>query len=989
MKRRIERLISVLMAILCAMSVMAPITASAEEFNPFENKTISILGDSISTFGGVSSGVAAETTNSTIANNKDYYKKGRFDITLEDTWWMQAANELGAEILVNNSYSNTSIFAPYSDNENDTGYLKRAYNLHDNTGENAGQKPDIIAIYIGTNDVSYHQSSLGTYEDIDFKTLIKKNSNGTYTYKKPVTAAEAYAIMLHKITTSYPDAEVYCFTLLPRFTDIAHCNALIENLSTAIVSVAKHFGCYTVDLNTNSGITGEENIAKRYLMDGFVHPNKKGMDVITKAFLSSIYKNSKYTPRDNGVYDISYNLNNIVADNGRQTTILGGKSFDCMLKPLEYGDMSVTVTMGNTDITEECVSNGKIHIPAVTADVKINANIINQNRTFKNYRFSKKEDSFSSSSLNENYSNSITPITEGGFAIETPIRLCFDTQWTVVFRLDNCSSGEHIVLSDNENNSPSLIIDSEKNILGFKTHDGEVLGANFNKLNIDFTETHTFKITNKHNIDGTNTFSYYVDSVYAGDFNSRFVDGEYSDKDITALYEEDFVYNTICATGSSNTEYIQIWESPAKNGHTHTFEYPIITEPTCTQFGGIVTTCDCGETHGEPHAPALGHKEGNWIMSTPATAEAAGEMYKKCSVCNTITQTKSIRQLKCNKPVVNNLLNFETGIRIYWGRVTGADAYRVYRKAVNGSWLYLGSTTASYFDDKTAQHGYWYSYTVRAVNEVGYSDFQASKSIQAFNTPVLRSATNVHTGITLKWDGIYGAKGYYVYRKIDNGNWEYYCCTSKTTYTDKNVYNGVTYSYRVRAFRNNTVSGFSIAGITLKRFSSPVLKAPTNNNSGITVQWNKLAGAQGYYVYRKTSSGSWKYLGRTTNTYFYDNNTTPGSMYTYTVKAYSNASVSSYNTAGITTRRLLAPQIKDFDMLYNGIKVQWRSVKGAQYYQVYRKTGSGAWQCIGTTDNLYYKDRTAKKGVTYTYTIKAVSGSYVSAYNTKGASVKR
>ena len=35
-----------------------------------------------------------------------------------------------------------------------------------------------------------------------------------------------------------------------------------------------------------------------------------------------------------------------------------------------------------------------------------------------------------------------------------------------------------------------------------------------------------------------------------------------------------------------------------------------------------------------------------------------------------------------------------------------------------------------------------------------------------------------------------------------------------------------------------------------------------------------------------------------------------------------------------------------------------------------------------------YVDKSAKKGTTYTYTVKAYSGSYTSAYNTKGLKIK-
>ena len=58
-------------------------------------KTLSILGDSISTFKDHSNGAAAKTANSTIGSGAVYYPRSGFDVTAESTWWYQAAEALG------------------------------------------------------------------------------------------------------------------------------------------------------------------------------------------------------------------------------------------------------------------------------------------------------------------------------------------------------------------------------------------------------------------------------------------------------------------------------------------------------------------------------------------------------------------------------------------------------------------------------------------------------------------------------------------------------------------------------------------------------------------------------------------------------------------------------------------------------------------------------------------------------------------------------
>ena len=109
-------------------------------------KNFSLIGDSISTYAGYSNNAAE--TNSTIGSNAVYYGNKNKTITVNDTWWMQTVNETGMNLLVNNSWS--------GDKVSELG-INRATQLHDNTGSNAGTTPDIIAVYIGINDINMVQ----------------------------------------------------------------------------------------------------------------------------------------------------------------------------------------------------------------------------------------------------------------------------------------------------------------------------------------------------------------------------------------------------------------------------------------------------------------------------------------------------------------------------------------------------------------------------------------------------------------------------------------------------------------------------------------------------------------------------------------------------------------------------------------------------------------------------------------------------------------
>ena len=171
-------------------------------------------------------------------------------------------------------------------------------------------------------------------------------------------------------------------------------------------------------------------------------------------------------------------------------------------------------------------------------------------------------------------------------------------------------------------------------------------------------------------------------------------------------------------------------------------------------------------------------------------------------------------------------------------------------------------------------------------------------------------------------------------------------------------------------------------------------KVTKKSNAIDNVSWNKCAGASGYYVFRKNASGKWVKIATikgNNNLSFVDKNVNSGIFYTYRVKAYSGSYLSTYDLDGIKIRFLAAPIIDSAVSTQTGIKLKINPVKGSKGYYVLRKTGSGAWSRIYTItnpNNLIYTDKTAKKGKTYIYTIKAYNGDIISGYYYKGAEVK-
>ena len=399
-------------------------------------------------------------------------------------------------------------------------------------------------------------------------------------------------------------------------------------------------------------------------------------------------------------------------------------------------------------------------------------------------------------------------------------------------------------------------------------------------------------------------------------------------------------------------------------------------------------------------------KSGSTVSYTDKTAKA-GTTYtytvKAYSGSYTSSYNNTGKTMKrLTTPALSSSTNASTGITVKWGKVTGASGYYVYRKSGTGSWSKIttitsGSTVS--YTDKTAKAGTTYTYTVKAYSGSYTSSYNdAGKTMKRLTTPALSSAANASTGITVKWGKVTGASGYYVYRKTGTGSWSRIAeikSGSTVSYTDKTAKAGTTYTYTVKAYSGSYTSSYNNTGKTMKRLTTPALSSSTNASTGITVKWGKVTGASGYYVYRKSGTGSWSKITTITSgstVSYTDKTAKAGTTYTYTVKAYSGSYTSSYNDAGKTMKRLTTPALSSAANASTGITVKWGKVTGASGYYVYRKTGTGSWSKIATIKSgstVSYTDKSAKAGTTYTYTVRAYSGNYVSSYSASGKSAKR
>ena len=237
----------------------------------YKDKRISILGDSISTFGSPSATNEDGTycysyyPTATCRYSEDGVDSIAFNV--QNTWWMRLINQLGAKLGINESWRGTRVSgtgASTFNNQTRIGHL----------GENGN--PDLILVYGGTNDAG-GGVTIGTFVGGDYSDY---DTAEEITALPVTTFADAYKAMLIRLMFTYPSAEIVC--ILPTFTTSYYTIQNLDNYVEVIKEACDFFGIKWIDTRV-SGITIFNKAS--FLVDG-IHPNANGMKLLS----DKIYK---------------------------------------------------------------------------------------------------------------------------------------------------------------------------------------------------------------------------------------------------------------------------------------------------------------------------------------------------------------------------------------------------------------------------------------------------------------------------------------------------------------------------------------------------------------------------------------------------------------------------------------------------------------------------------------------------------------------------
>ena len=388
------------------------------------------------------------------------------------------------------------------------------------------------------------------------------------------------------------------------------------------------------------------------------------------------------------------------------------------------------------------------------------------------------------------------------------------------------------------------------------------------------------------------------------------------------------------------------------------------------------------------------------VMSMSAVAGSAVSA-NAVEPLNTPVQYAQVARASLATPKISKAESVYGGVKLTWNKVDGAAKYRVYYKGSKG-WTRMVDTTSTSYIDKDVSSGRNYTYTVRCISADGKSFTSGYDSkgttVEYIAAPEISKLESVNGGVKISWGKVSGATKYRVYYKGSKG-WTRMVDTTSTSYIDKDVSSGRNYTYTgcISADGKSFTSGYDSKGTIIKYIAAPEISKLENVNGGVKISWGKVSGATKYRVYYKGSKG-WTRMVDTTSTSYIDKDVSSGRNYTYTVRCITSDAkkfTSGYNPTGKSVKYVATPKISKLEVTYDGVKLTWNKVAGAEKYRVYYKDRNGWTKLADTTGttmldmNVVSKEFDLSVDDIY-YTVRCISKdakSFTSGYDSKGTPI--
>lgn len=241
--------------------------------------------------------------------------------------------------------------------------------------------------------------------------------------------------------------------------------------------------------------------------------------------------------------------------------------------------------------------------------------------------------------------------------------------------------------------------------------------------------------------------------------------------------------------------------------------------------------------------------------------------------------------------------------------------------------------------------------------------------------------------IGISWNAVSGCNRYEIYRWDESGNSRKMATVGADVHSwkDTTVKTGSTYTYRIRAVyvrsgKANVYGSASSAVSAKAELGKACAVATAVSGPYNRISWEKVSGASGYYIYRRAQGKSLVRIGAVNSRVFsYKDTEIEGiTSYVYVVRPYKNVDgkkvFGGYQASSEILSYPALQKISSVRKTSRGLKLYWKTQKKADCYQIYRKNGNSSWKKISTVSggsSSSFEDKTAKKGITYYYAVRA------------------
>lgn len=328
------------------------------------------------------------------------------------------------------------------------------------------------------------------------------------------------------------------------------------------------------------------------------------------------------------------------------------------------------------------------------------------------------------------------------------------------------------------------------------------------------------------------------------------------------------------------------------------------------------------------------------------------------------TQPGQVKNLRAR--VIGNKL------RLSWQAINGALGYTV-------EYSGLSMDIKDNFFEIQIVPGGEYVFTVAAIGPDGKKSPEATISVKGESEKVksLQVTDVTDKIISLSWKHLSGASGYIVEIYDESLNiWKEAGRTASPKADITNLSAGTAYKFRVCAVFDTAdgeiTSEYSdYVTASLKPAKVKNLDVDSVTDTSVKLSWDKVNGAAGYEIVRVDGYETVS-LGKVTATSCVLSGLTPGSEYTFKVRAYSQGDVYGDFSSGIRTATMLSKvkNLKTTKTAATSISLSWSKVKNADKYvvEVYKNKKWTKYKSVTSTSVTV---KSLSEGTSYKFRVRA------------------